>query len=51
MARWHDIRILFWAYPLTWSISSALFLVYLLKSDWVHGFEATAGRRVHLHFH
>ena len=35
----HDIRVLFWGYPLTWCISSIIFLVYLTKSDWVHGFE------------
>ena len=51
MGHYHDIRILFWAYPLTWMISSILFLIYLLKSDWVHGFEANAGRRIHFHFH
>lgn len=28
-----------WAYPLTWSLSSIVFLVFLLKSDWVHSFE------------
>lgn len=28
-----------WAYPLTWSLSSIVFLVFLLKSDWVHTFE------------
>ena len=45
----HDYRILFWGYPLTWAISSAIFLVYYLKSDWVHGFEhqAVHGRPVH----
>lgn len=42
----HDIRVLFWAYPLTWAISSAIFLTYYLKSDWVHGFER-AGLRLH----
>lgn len=35
----HDYRVLFWGYPLTWAISSAIFLIYYLKSDWVHGFE------------
>lgn len=39
----HDIRVLFWCYPLTWAISSAIFLVYYLKSDWVHGFERPRG--------
>ena len=34
-----DIRVLFWAYPFTWSISAVIFLIYLLKSDWVHGFD------------
>lgn len=34
-----DIRMIFWAYPLTWFISSVVFLVYFLKADWVHGFE------------
>lgn len=34
-----DIRMIFWAYPLTWSVSSVVFLVYFLKADWVHGFE------------
>ena len=39
IAIFHDIRVLFWGYPLTWCISSILFLIYLCKSDWVHGFE------------
>ena len=44
----HDIRVLFWAYPLTWAISSAIFLAYYLKSDWVHGFEYSGtGLRLH----
>ncbi len=34
-----DIRVVFWAYPLTWTISSVIFLIYLWKVDWVHGFE------------
>ena len=29
----------FWAYPLTWSLSSVIFLIYFLKADWMHGFE------------
>lgn len=35
----HEIQYLFYAYPLTWSLSSILFLVYYLKSDWLHGFD------------
>lgn len=34
-----EIRYVFWAYPLTWSISSVIYLIYYLFSDWVHGFE------------
>lgn len=49
LASWCGIRILYvtlalricrkfvvipWAYPLTWSISSLVFLIFLLKSDW-----------------
>lgn len=33
------IEVIFWAYPLTWSISSIVFLIYFLKADWLHGFE------------
>ena len=33
------INTVFWAYPLTWSLSSLIFLVYFLKADWIHGFE------------
>lgn len=33
------IQTIFWAYPLTWFLSSVIFLIYYLKSDWIHGFE------------
>jgi putative MATE family efflux protein len=33
------IQVIFWAYPLTWSISSVIFLIYFLKADWIHNFE------------
>lgn len=33
-----DIRVIFWAYPLTWSLSSITFLIYYKKADWIHGF-------------
>ena len=35
----HNIIWLFWAYPITWIISSVIYLLYYLKSDWIHGFE------------
>lgn len=34
-----NIGLIYWAYPLTWGISSVIYLVYYLKADWVHGFE------------
>ncbi len=34
----HDIGLIYWAYPLTWGISSVIYLVYYVKSDWVHGY-------------
>ena len=34
-----DIQVIFWAYPMTWALSSITFLIYFIKSDWMHGFE------------
>lgn len=34
-----EIQYVFWAYPLTWTVSSVIYLLYYLFSDWVHGFE------------
>ncbi len=34
-----DIRVIFWAYSLTWSISSAIFLYLFLRGKWAYGFE------------
>ncbi|NLZ82331.1 MAG: MATE family efflux transporter [Clostridiales bacterium] len=30
-----DIRVIFWAYPLTWFISSVAFLIYYRKANWL----------------
>ena len=35
----HEIQLLFWAYPITWAISSIFYVFYYYLSDWVHGFE------------
>ena len=35
----NNIIAVFLAYPLTWSLSSILFLLFYLKSDWVHGLD------------
>jgi putative MATE family efflux protein len=34
-----EIRYIYWAYPLTWAISSVIYLIYYLKADWLHGFD------------
>ena len=33
------INMVFWAYPITWTLSSIVFTIYYLKSDWIHGLE------------
>ena len=38
----HDIRIVYSAYPLTWTISSIAFIIYMAKADWIHGLEKKA---------
>ena len=37
----HDLVYIYWAYPLTWGISSVIYLIYYRCSDWIHGFEKT----------
>jgi putative MATE family efflux protein len=34
-----NIQLIFMAYPITWTISSVIFLVYLLKGNWMYHFE------------
>ena len=33
------INVIFWAYPLTWTLSSIIFTIYFFRSDWVHAYE------------
>ena len=35
----NNIGLIYWAYPLTWGISSVIYLFYYLFSDWIHGFD------------
>lgn len=39
-----SIGVIFWAYPITWGLSSVIFLFYYLRSDWVHAFERKAAK-------
>ncbi len=41
----HDIRVIFWAYPLTWSLSSITFVVYYFKANWLEGFDLRRGQK------
>lgn len=36
---WKDILVIFTAYPVTWSISAVLFLIYYFRADWLHHFD------------
>ena len=33
------LEVVSWAYPLTWTCSGIVFLLYYLKADWIHGFD------------
>ena len=33
-----------WAYPITWSLSGIVFLIYFLKADWIHTFDRIAAK-------
>lgn len=35
----HQIILVFIAYPITWFISSIIYLIYYFKADWIHNFE------------
>ena len=35
----NDIRMIFWAYPITWTLSTIVFTIYYKKSDWIHGLD------------
>lgn len=39
---WPVYNTIAWAYPLTWSLSTVVFLIFLLKSDWTHAFDRAA---------
>lgn len=36
---WQNILVIFTAYPLTWCLSSIIFVIYFFKADWLHNFE------------
>ncbi len=36
---YHRVEVIYTVYPLTWSMSSVLFLIYFFRADWIHGLE------------
>lgn len=39
-----NIEYIYWAYPITWSISTVIYFIYYMYSDWIHGFEKRPGK-------
>ena len=40
-----ELQYIYWAYPITWAISSIIYLIYYNFSDWIHGFDKTPAVR------
>ena len=34
-----SINVVYWVYPITWSLSSIVFFIYYYKVDWIHNFD------------
>lgn len=34
-----SIAVVYWVYPITWTLSSAIFLIYYKKANWLYSFE------------
>ncbi len=34
-----ELPYIYWAYPLTWGLSTVVYLIYYNCSDWIHGFD------------
>lgn len=39
----HTIDVVYWVYPLTWTLSSIAFFIYYKKANWLHAFERAKG--------
>ena len=35
----NKLTVVSWAYPITWTLSGIVFLIYFLKADWIHNFD------------
>ena len=41
-----NIQLVFWAYPITWAMSSIAFFLYYIKADWPHYLDKKAAQTV-----
>ncbi len=41
----NELTTVSWAYPITWSLSSIVFLIYFLKADWIHNFDRQEAKK------
>ena len=41
-----ELKYIYWAYPITWTISSVIYVIYYTSSDWIHGFDKKPRRTV-----
>ena len=41
----NELTTVSWAYPITWTCSSVVFLIYFFKVDWMHAFERIEAAR------
>ena len=42
----NELTTVSWAYPITWTLSSIVFLIYFLKADWIHNFDRMEAKRI-----
>lgn len=42
----NELTTVSWAYPITWSCSSLVFLIYYLKVDWIHNFDRMDKKKI-----
>ena len=40
----NELTTVSWAYPITWTLSSTIFLIYFLKADWIHNFDRVGAK-------
>ena len=43
--RWHEIAVVVWSYPISWILTSVLFLIYYFFSGWMERSMVRAGHR------